>query len=250
MLQPLFIYSDYLSTATVTATDTKAGLAALDILQAEEDNVWQPLNTTGSKSLTIDLGIAQDIGAIGIVGDYLASVTLEVRASTDNFSVSNVLMSAADTMADYITHCRLWANATYRYWRFTFTGMGAAFAVAHIALCQQNLLPWMDDGADLDAYQSEGTSLVSPDGRFLGAARLRTMRTIPAKWGQISASEYIPFQRWGDAALKNIRPFFFVPDSSLPGCYFAWCDPKQKFSAPMSNGLRNIGSITMTARMV
>lgn len=250
MLQPLFIYSDYLTTATVTATDTKSGLSPLDVLAAEEDNVWQPLNVTGSKSLTIDLGMAQAMGALGIVGDYLAGVTLELRASSDNFATSDVQISSPSVMSDYITHYRLWANTSYRYWRLIFTGLGASTAVAHVALCSQDLLPFMDDGMDPDAYASVGTALISPDGRFLGASRLRTMREIVAKWGQIDDSEYVLFQRWADASLKNIRPFFFVLDSSQAECHFAWCDPKQKFTAPYSNGLRNVGSITMTARMV
>lgn len=249
MNQPLLIYSDYLPAATVTATDTKAGLDPLDVLQAEEDNVWQPANTSGAKSLTIDLGSAQDVGCVGIVGEYLLGVQIAVAASSDNFAASNVAMGTITPMGSYTTAWLGWGDVSYRYWRLTFTGVGPSFAVAHVALCRMQLYPWFADGADLRAYKSEGSILTAPDGRFLGSNRLRTMREVPLDWGQVTDTEFVWFERWADASIKPMRPFFLVPDTDQEECWFGWLDPRTKFSAPMKHGLRDVGKMTFLARV-
>lgn len=249
MNKPLFVYADYLPEATVTATDTAAGLDPVDVLLAEEDNVWQPANQSGAKSLTISLSYTRTVGCLAIVGDMLAGVTLEVRGSSDNFSSNNVQLSAPAAMGDWITHWRGWTSGTINAIRLIFTGMSPDFAVAHVAVCEYAPLPYFADGADLDAYSSEGSNLVAPDGRFLGSNRQRTMRQVKLDWGQVTDTEVVLFERWADACLRNIRPFFFIPDVGQAACWFCWCEPKQRFSSPRKVGMYNIGSISITARI-
>jgi hypothetical protein len=249
MLQPLFIYANYLPAATITASDTKSGTAAANLLEGSEDNSWQPANTSGSKTITIDLGIAQPIGAIAIAGEWLAGVSLEVRASTNNFSGSNVLISASAAMVEYLANYRSFTQASYRYWRLTISGHSTDTALYHLALSPGDLFPWSEEGTDPDSYQTTGSQLLSPDGRFLGATRQRTMRHINYRPGQISDAEYLLFAAWADSCIKNLQPFFYVADSSSTACAFVWCSPQQKFEAPYKKGLRDMTDIAMTGRV-
>lgn len=90
MEQPLFIYADYLPTATVTASDMFAGYPAASVLEANEDTSWKPANTTGSKILTFDLGISLSRGCVAIAGEYLRSVSLEIRAAENGFVTKTI----------------------------------------------------------------------------------------------------------------------------------------------------------------
>lgn len=250
MDQPLFIFADYLPTATVTATDTASGYAAANVLQAHEDTSWKPADNTGTKTLTFDLTTPLSRGALAIAGEYLNGVSLEVRASTDDFVASDVEISAAAVISDPTTTYRLWTNAQYRYWRLVFTDLGASTEIYHAALQRQDLLPFLDDGFDPDAYKTEGSHLLAVDGHYLGSVQTRTMRELSLDFGQVTAAEAVLFQRWADACVKTLRAFFFVPDSASATCHFGWVDAKYAFKAPYKKGLRDISAIPFTARVI
>lgn len=250
MLQPLFIYADYLPAAAVTATDTATGYAAADVLQAHEDSSWKPANITGAKSLTFDLSTALSRGAIAVAGEYLNGVTFEVRASTDNFATSDVQISAPAAISSYTTSYRLFANSIYRYWRLIFTDMGASTEIYHVAIQKQDLLPWHENDPAPEAYKTEGSHLVSPDGHYLGATQTRTMRNLELDFGLILDAEYVIFQRWADSCVKTLRGFFYVPDSSQAACHFGWADAKYVFKAPYKNGMRDLAAIPFVSRVI
>lgn len=250
MLQPLFIYADYLPTAAVTATDTATGYAAANILQAHEDSSWKPANVTGTKSLTVDLGTALTRGALAIAGEYLNGVTLEVRASTDNFVTSDVQVSAPAAIAAFTTTYRLWTNAAYRYWRLIFTNIGTSTEIYHVAIQQQDLLPWHASDPYPEGYKTEGQQLVAVDGHNLGAVQTRTMRNLNLDFGEVLDTEYIIFQRWADSCVKTLRCFFYVADSSQASVYFGWVDPKYEFKAPYKSSIRSLAAIPFVSRVI
>ena len=249
MLSPLFVYGDYHAQAAVTATDSKTGTFPVDILQAEEDNCWRPANVTGSKILTFDFYLQKNIGAIGIVGDYLNGVSVSVYGSNDNFASQNVQLLAPVTMVEYQANVFTWTNRTYRYACVIFSGHGLSFAVAHVAFCNYAPLPFLNDGLDPKAYKTEGEHIISPEGIYIGSHKSRTMLNVTLDFGQVTSVEFIDFQAWADVCLKGLKAFFYVPDSSSTNCYFVWSD-KPSFSATWKNGLRNVGQITLTGRVV
>jgi hypothetical protein len=250
MKRPLFIYASYLPAATVSATDSAAGLDPAYVLEAEEDNVWQPANQSGAKSLTIDLGTLLEVGCLGIAGEYLNGASLEVRGSTDNFALSDVRLSAPAPIEDFTSTWRAWNNAPYRQVRLIFTNLASGFSVAHVAVCRFELLPFFADGMDLDAIRTEGSQLISPDGRFLGSNRLRTMRVFDLIPGKLNDAAYLMYQRWAEVCVHQLSPFFLVPDSSQADAWFCWlADPKFVFKAPRSAGVRNMPAIPVTARV-
>lgn len=250
MNQPLFIYADYLPTTTVIATDTAAGYSAASVLQAHEDTSHKFADDNGTKTLTFDLTAPLSRGAVAIAGEYLAGITLEIRASTDNFVASDVQVSAPAVISTPVTAYRLWENTSYRYWRLVFTDLGASTEIYHAAIQQQALLPFMEDGFDPDSYKTDGSQLIAVDGHYLGAIQTRTLREQSLEFGQVTDDEALLFQRWADACIKTIQGFFFIPDTAEATCHFGWVDAKYVFKSQRKLGLREIGAIPFRARVV
>jgi hypothetical protein len=251
MNRPAFIYPTHLATATTAATDTAANYAAANVLEGCEDTAWKPANTTGSKSLTIHLGGLLPIGQIALLGQYLNGVTLEVRGSIDNFAASDVQLSAAAVIgtSEFITAWRMFAENLYTDIKLIFSGFGASFQVQHVACCRAVPLPFHDDGHDPDSFQPIGTHLIGTAGTYLGATQLCTMRNLNLDFGQITTAQYLPFQLWAEYCVMTMRPFFYVPDTAQPECYFGWVDAKYKFSAPSKTGRRKISTIPFIGRL-
>lgn len=250
MAQPLFIFASYLPGAAVSATDTATGYSAANVLQANEDTSWKPADTVGTNDLVIDLGAALPVGAIAIAGEYLLNVTMEVRGSTDNFSSSNVQLVAPFTIEHYTTAYGLWTNATYRYIKIRLSNVGASTEIYHVAIQQQNLLPYLDDGFDPDSFKTEGEHLIAVDGHLLGSVQSCTLRELALNFGQVTDTEIIPFQRWADACVKTLTGYFFIPDSAETLAHFGWTDSKYTFKTPYKSGLRTVGVIPYISRVV
>jgi len=251
MNRPAFIYPTHLTSATASATDSKTGYPVANVLEGCEDTAWRPATTTGSKVVTIALGGLLPIGQVALLGNYLNSITLEVRGSTDGFVSSNVLLStaAAINSSAFTTAYRQFTEGLYSHIRLTFSGFSASFEIQHIACCRSVVLPWLDDGHDPDCFQSTGNHLIGTAGTYLGATQQFSQRMLTLDFGHITSAQYPQFQLWAEYCVMTIRPFFYVPDTSLPECYFGYTDAKYKFSAPMKNGVRKIAAIPFTARV-
>lgn len=248
MNKPTFIYPCHAPAASVSATDTAAGYAAANILEGTEDTAWKPLNTTGAKTLTITLGTTLEIGQVAILGKNLNGVTITVNG---HLGATNYELSAAAAVTT--------ANDCI-YYQFTprevdtisliINGATSTTTIMHVACCRAVSLPYLEDGHDPDAFQSEGTHLISVNGSYLGNTQQRAMMSLSLSFGQVTAGQYTPFEQWADACVKTIRPFFYVPDTDQTTCLFGWTDAKYKFTAPYKNGLRRIGSISFNARRI
>ena len=251
MNKPTFIYPVHLPAATVTATDTATGYDPANVLEGCEDTAWKPANTTGSKSLIIDLGASMAIGQIAVLGRYLNGVTLEVRGSTDNFVSSDIAISAATVIASKIvnTTWRSFTGGNYRQIKLIFSGLSADFAVQYVACCRAVSLPFLEDGHDPDVYQPTGSQLIGATGTYLGATQQYTLATLSLDFGQITSAQYLPFQLWADACIMIMLPFFYVPDIDQPECFFGWADAKYKFSAPYRSGARKLAPIPFNWRI-
>ncbi|OHD20433.1 MAG: hypothetical protein A2Y38_26360 [Spirochaetes bacterium GWB1_59_5] len=251
MSRPSFIYPTHLNIATAAATDTATGYAAANVLEGCEDTAWRPSDVTGAKSVIIALGGLLPIGQVAVLGQYLNGVSLEVRGSTDGFVASDVALSAAAVInsSAFVTGWRSFGEGSYSHIKLIFADMGASFEVQHIACCRAVTLPFLDDGYDPDVFQSEGTHLIGVAGTYLGATQQRSMRSLSLNFGQIPSALYPAFRLWAEYCVMTMRPFFYIPDTALPECYFGWVDAKYKFSAPFKNGLRKLAAIPFTSRI-
>jgi len=195
MNRPAFIYAAYPPAATVTATSTASGLTAADVLESTEDTGWRPATIAGAQSLTIDLGDSLPIGCVALAGEYLNGITLEVRASSDNFGGVDIQISPPAALAQHVATWRQWTQAPYRYWKLIFTGLGLSTEIYHAALCRYEPLPFLDDGADPDIMQAEGSHLISQSGYYMGSYQQRAMRALSLDFGQVTEAQYEIFQR-------------------------------------------------------
>jgi hypothetical protein len=249
--RPSFIYSLAPVTASAAASDTFSGYAAQNVMEACEDTSWKPANVTGDKTLTLDLALILPLGAVAILGQYLNGITLEIRGSSDNFVSSDVQLSAAAVIstAAYNTAYRQFAEVSYRYIRLIMSGFGASSEIYYVAPCRAVSLPWLEDNHDADCFQPTGSHLIGVAGMYLGTSQQCAMRMINLDFGQIPSSQFPAFQLWSEACIRTMRPFFYVPDSTLPECWFGWVDAKYKFSAPSKMGRHKLATIPFTSRL-
>lgn len=246
MNQPLFIYGDYADNATVTLANSAANQTGADVLQANEDTYVSPATTT--LTITVDMLAPVSCGVFALAGENLNGITVALLASTDNFAASNVTVSAAAAITGNTAAWRPFNAASYRYWRLVVTEATTATRVYHVALSPLYLLPFMEDGADLDCFTATTNQVVSPQGHLLDIQLVKTERTLSLNWGQVDDNEYLLFWAWALACVYRPQGFFFIPDSAVSTCMFGYTDPKFKFSAPMKKGLRDISVIPFTSR--
>lgn len=253
MEQPAFIWQAYSTTASATATDSATGTAAADALLATEDPgvIWKPADITGTKSFTIDMGAAMALDCFALSGAGLSGITVEVRASTDNFSASDVQLLAGTSMIGSISAWRKFTNAAeYQYYRLNFSSFGTDFYLAFVALDQLQLLPWLSDGHDPDQMETDTEDMESPTGIYLGSVQNKIMRNLSLDFGQVLDNELTIFQSWANDCFLAKRGFFYVPDSSASTVYFGRTDKKYKFTAPRKKGLADLGAIPFISRLI
>lgn len=122
---PKLYFDNRFADATPVASTTAAGdYAAANIADRRPYTWWKP--SAMPATVTVDCGSAKAADYALIFGHDLKtkSASIEIRASTDNFSASDVLI-ASSTPADDNLLLLTFASASYRYWRFKVTGSAA-----------------------------------------------------------------------------------------------------------------------------
>lgn len=109
------------STVSVAATSEDTSLPGTNVQNALRGRVWRTLDSNSTEYITFDLGATGTASAAIIENHNLtASDTLiQLRGSTDNFNLSNVLV--ATFTHDTGTMMETFSAVGYRYWRVTFT---------------------------------------------------------------------------------------------------------------------------------
>jgi hypothetical protein len=250
MAQPTILYPErpYLATATAAATDAYSGAPAYNALSAREDTYWRPANTSGAKTLFIDLGEIRDLNALGLVGEGLDGVTMTLTTSLDNVSWSTKL-NAATLHGPVNAAWASWTAAYARYVSLTFSSFGSNFRVAWACLANYADFPYLESDFDPHNVDDAGASSVSPGGLFLGTIQLKSMREFSLRFGQITPAEMIVVSAFVDQCVKTARPFLFVPDTAAQTCFFCFQN-KPKFSAPYRLGAYDLEPITVLTRAV
>ena len=252
MDQPALLYTRYLPTATVTASDTFAGTAAADVLHATEDTFWRPADQSGDKTLTFDFGAARTLSRLGLLGNNLDGCVVELRASNDAFAAEDVLLAEAVILSALANAASVaFDPADWRYARLTFKD---GFIPSHLRLAwacwgRPAIVPYLEEDFDPESLTAEGEHLVSRQGIYLGSERERTMRTFTLNFGQVTESEFTLLRSWIDDCIGRLNPFFFFPQHTAAACYFCWT-AEPKFSAPLRNGLREVAAVRLLTRAI
>lgn len=168
MAKPTIFYDNRLADGAIAASSTAAGFAAANVADWRPYTWWKP--TALPATLTVDCGSAQAADYALIYGHTLGSAgcTLEVRASTDNFGASDVLVDSI-TPSDDDPFVLQFATASYRYWRLRITGAASMPAMAIAAIGAALELPiWLPRGFDPVGRKINGQTNTNENGQPLG----------------------------------------------------------------------------------
>jgi len=135
---PGFLYDNRLGDGTLTASTTATDYAAANLTDLRPYSFWKP--TALPATVTVDCAIALKADYAAICGHDLhtRNCAIEIRASTDNFSASDVLIIRRVPESD-APLVLAFDSAEYRYWRIRIEGseaptlaialIGAAFPI-------------------------------------------------------------------------------------------------------------------------
>lgn len=187
-MNPCILYNNRLADATPVASSTAAGYNVLNLLDYRSYTWWKP--TALPATVTVDCGSAKAADYAAIYGHNLGSLaaTLEVRASTDNFSTSNVLI-ASITPANDNPFLLQFNSVSYRYWRIRITGStmpSLAIALIGAALVMNDALEYGFDPVGRDVMGQANQSVQGhPLGKIIDFEAWRQtlqFQVISAAW--------------------------------------------------------------------
>jgi hypothetical protein len=175
-------WKNLIAGASLTATNGDPNYPVSALLDIHLTNVFRFVDLTGG-NIDIDLGSAQAVSSVGIIGNLTASATITLKG---NSSVSwtsppvNETMVAADrNLMHYFT------ETSYRYWRIEITDSGnpeGYIEVANIFLGNYlQMPPVAPDSSHED--ESMSSRQFSPNGQPFSVVRPQRQRfsfTYPA----------------------------------------------------------------------
>jgi hypothetical protein len=112
----------------ITASSQVATLPASNVAHEHRKNIWRTGTSAANESITFDLGSAKAATSVIILDHNFtgSDSAFQLRASTDNFSASNVLIASPALASSAMS--ATFGSASYRYWRFQFTKSAAGEA--------------------------------------------------------------------------------------------------------------------------
>jgi hypothetical protein len=232
---PKILYDNRLKDAAPAASTTAAGYDVLNLRDWRAYTWWRP--TALPATITVDCGVAKAANYALLYGHNLGSLglTVEVRASTDNFAASDVLVDTV-TPANDKPLLRTFASVSYRYWRWRFTGASVpTIAIAPIGTALA-LPRRLKKGFDPIGRKLKASTNRSESGHALGrvieyeewSERLR-FNNITWSWMR---ANFIP--AW-EAHLRS-EPFAFAWDSTDHADETYLVMAKDAFTAPHQSG--------------
>ena len=213
---PKLLFDNLFGDGTVVASGTAAGnYAAANITDMRPYTWWKAPSLPSS--LTVDSGAVQPGNYALVYGHDLLTrgATVEVRASTDNFAASNVLLATV-TPASNDPFLVEFATANYRYWRLNFTGTAVNTPSIAIAMIGNAfVMPKFLSAGDFDpigralSQQSNNNDNGYPLGKIIDFEKFtQTLQFANVSWSWLRSA-------WQPAWRSNLRgsPFIFAWDS-------------------------------------
>ena len=240
---PKIFYDSRLDDATPVASTTAAGFDVLNLLDWRPYTKWQP--TALPATVTVDSGsaLAADYCVIWEHDLNTQGATLEVRASTDNFSGSDDLI-ATKTPSDDDPFLLEWSSVSYQYWRIKITGTTMpTIGIAAIGTALE-IPQYLREGFDPRGRKPQGVFNKSVAGMPLG-------RTIQyEEWTQSLTFELLTWAwiraTWEPAWTAHLRaePFVFAWDAISHADELALVTVKDGFATPHKAG--SVGNLTIS----
>lgn len=209
-MKPVLIWDNRFADATPAASSTESG-AAINLADFRPYTSWKP--SALPATLTVDCGSAKSADSLSVFNHNLFSsgITVAVRASTDNFSASDVLVDSFEPTSDD-AFVRTFASASYRYWRLSLSGSSApTLSIAALGMLLE-FPKSMPRGFDPLMRKSFQQTNVSEDGLPLGKAIMFEQWSETLSFHNLLSTwvrgTFLPI--WKSHLVKN--PFLFVFD--------------------------------------
>lgn len=208
---PKCLYDNRLDDGTPAASTTATGYNVLNLRDWRPYTAWKP--TALPATITVDCGsaVAADYWLIYGHDLFTNGNTIALRASTDNFAASDVLIDSfvPSSNANFVRH---FASASYRYWRFRISG-GTAPTINIASVGVAFDIPiYLTSGFDPLGREPQGALNRSETGNPLG-------RTVQwEKWSQALQFDTLTWTwvraSWEPAWEAHLRddPFIFQWD--------------------------------------
>lgn len=208
------LFDNRFADAAPVASSTAAGnFAAANVADMRPYTWWK--GSAMPAWFTVDCGVAKAADYALIWGHdlFTQGATLEVRASTDNFAISNVLLGTVTPLSNdpFLLE---FATVNYRYWRFNLTGVtNPSIAIALIG--SAFVMPkYLGSGFDPLARTVSQQANNNGNGHALGKIidfeqYNQTLTFMNVTWSWLRAT-------WQPAWRSNLRgsPFIFAWDSA------------------------------------
>lgn len=234
---PKLFFDNRFADAVPVASSTAAGnFAAANLADMRPYTWWK----SGAMPawFTVDCGVAKAANYALLYGHDLHTqgATLEVRASTDNFAASNVLLGTVTPSSDdpFLLE---FATVNYRYWRFYFTGatnpsiaialIGSAFVMPKYM--SKDFDPLARNVVQLSNQNENG----QPLGKIIDFEQYKqTLQFINVSWSWLRAT-------WQPAWRSNLRgsPLIFAWDSVNYPAELYLVTTGDHYSTPHQTGL-------------
>lgn len=238
----------------VTATDSKSGREPDNITTPRQDLVWQPADIVGAKEILIDYQGLVSLNTLVMLCKAFNGVTLEIRASIDNFVGSDVEVLAAgvvDTPNNILMVDISDSVASFQQLKFRFTTFSSSFLVQFIAVDNIINLPYLETDSDPASIEVEGDILMSKRTlAFLGGTKLSEKKSLPLNFGAVDiGSDADAVSRLAEETVEKFLPFFWIPDTGKENVAFGVFSQK-KFNIPIISGTptRRASRLTMITK--
>lgn len=205
-------YPDIPWRALSVSASTETGFPVSNLYYGGSNLIWKRSSTATSTNITFDMGVGKSTNAnycflrgikhtVALAGGA-ANCRVEIRASTDNFSGSNVLVAeqnpivlVGSRLEDAIIPFAL--SADYRYWRVVIITTGA---VQHkLRKLFLGVLYNFDNNLPIypysQAYQNNSKPFVADNGSMFKTSNGRKQRAYTFNWRNVTDFERSRFQQ-------------------------------------------------------
>ena len=231
-MNPRIYYDNVLDDGAIIATAAATGTAGENVAD------WRPYTWYTPASLpatiTVDAGAARSCNYALVMQHtlYTSGCGIEVRASTDNFSASDVLIASnvPTSNGPVLLH---FTSVSYRYWRLRITGAATMPSIAIASVGQRMELPgYLGLSFDPTARTVSAQSNENLNGQPLGKVieytqqkRMLTLRMVTPSWIR---STWLPAWR---AHLRS-APFGFAWNVTDDPTNVVLCVAGDSFNTP------------------
>lgn len=235
MSNPVIGYSNILESAiSISASSEAAGYEKENCFDWLTYDFWKPTGFV-SENITIDMAnpVSADYWAICAHDAYTNGAQYFLRASTDNFSSSNIGIDSITPSSNGIIF-RTFSSVSYRYWRIVIFGGSAATSIGMFSLGDRLDLP---DGMQVGfipptlSYDDEVLNSTSQGGAFLGRSVIRQGARGRMQFDLMTPawvrSDWQPFLEHA-----RVKPFFLSWDPTNYPAEAAYCWSDGRIDAP------------------